>query len=199
MRPRTDRALGEAAPYVVHDQVGVEVELRAEPVTGRAGAERVVERKEARLDFRDREAGDRTGEFRREDRLLAGIGVFGDRDAVGQFERSLERIGEPVAKLAIDNDAVDDDLDVVLEVLVEPADFVELDHLAIDLDPLEAAPLQFGQFLAILALAPAHDRGEQIEPGALRHRQHAVDHLRYGLADDRQPGRGRVGDADPRP
>ena len=92
MRPRADRALGEAAAGIVHDQIGVEIELGAEPVAGRAGAERVVERKQPRLDLRDRKAGDRAGEFRREDRLLAGIGVFGDRDAVGQFERGLERI-----------------------------------------------------------------------------------------------------------
>src|SRR5204862_5408756 len=104
-------------------------------------------------------AGDRAGEFRREDRLLAGIGVFGDRDAVGQFERGLERIREPIAELAIDDDAIDDDLDVVLEVLVEPADLVELEHLAVDLDPLEAAPLQFGELLAVLAFTPAYDRG----------------------------------------
>ena len=199
MRPRANRALGEATPYIVHDQVGVEIELGAEPVAGRAGAERVVEREQARLDLRDRKAGDRAGEFRREDRLLAGIGVFGDRDAVGQFERGLERIGETVAELAVDDNPVDDDFDVVLQILVEPADFVELEHFAVDLDPLKAAPLQFPKLLAVLALTPAHDRREQVEPCALRHRQHAVDHLRYGLADDRQPGRGRVGYADPRP
>ena len=199
MRPWADCALGKAAPRVVHDQIGVEIELGAEPVAGWTGAERVVERKKPRLDLGDRKAGDRAGEFCREDRLLAGIRVFGDRDAVGQLERGLERIGEAVAELAIDDDAVDDDLDVVLEVLVEPAHLVELEHFAVDLDPLKAAPLQFGQFLAIFALASAHDRREQVEPGALRHRQHAVYHLRHGLADDRQAGRGRVGNSDPRP
>ncbi len=121
------------------DEVGVEIELGAEPVAGRAGAERVVEREQPRLDLGDREARDRAGEFRRKDRLLARIGVFGDRDPVGEVERGLERIGEPVAEIGRDDDAVDDHRNVVLEVLVERPDLVEFDHLAVDLDPLKAA------------------------------------------------------------
>ena len=62
----------------------------------RAGAERIVEGEQARLNFRDREAGDGAGEFRREDDPLWGagfirlVGVFKDRDAVGEFERGLK-------------------------------------------------------------------------------------------------------------
>src|SRR6267143_1739074 len=159
MRPRADRTLGKAAPDVVHDEVGIEIELGAEPVAGRAGAERVVEREQPRLDLGDREPGDRTGEFRREDRLPARIGVFGDSNAVGELECRLERIGEAVAEIAVDDDAVDDDLDVVLEVLVERADLVELHHLAVDLDPLKTAPPQIGQLLTVLALAFAGEYG----------------------------------------
>src|SRR5207237_1404742 len=75
MRPRADRAVMQAAALVVDDQVRVEIQLGAEPVAGRAGAERVVEREQPRLDLRDREARDRAGEFGREDRLLAAIGA----------------------------------------------------------------------------------------------------------------------------
>ena len=70
---------------------------------------------------------------------------------------------------------------------------------AVDLHALEAALHQFGEFLPVFALAPAHERREQVEPRALRQRHDAVDHLRDGLALDRQPGRGRIGDADSRP
>ena len=76
---------------------------------------------------------------------------------------------------------------------------VEIVELAVDLDALEALAQQVGELLAVLALPPAHDRRQQVEPGALRHGQHPVDHLRDGLRLDRQAGRGRVGDADPRP
>src|SRR3546814_8102349 len=54
---------------------------------------------------------------------------------------------------------------------------------------LEAALLQVGQLLAVLALAPAHDGGQQVEAGAFRHLHHAVDHLADRLALDRQAGR----------
>src|SRR5262249_22762188 len=64
---------------------------------------------------------------------------------------------------------------------------------------LEAALEVIGELLAVLALAPAHHRRQQIEPRAFRQRHHPVDHLRDGLALDRQPGRGRVGHAHARP
>ncbi len=192
VRPRADRTLGEAPPLVVDHQIGVEIELRAEPVAGRAGAERVVEREQPRLDLRDREPGNRAGELRGKDRLLAQIGVLGDGDSLGEIEGRLERIGEPVAEIGGDDDPIDDDRDVVLQVLVERPDLVELQHLAVDLDPLKAALPQIDEFLAVFALAPARDRGEQIEPRSLRHRHDPVDHLRDGLADDRQSGRRRI-------
>ncbi len=92
--------------------------------------------------------------------------------------------------------AVDHQLDVVLELLVELGRRVDLVQLAVDLDPLEARAQQLGHFLPVLALAAAHDRAQQVEPRPLRHGHHAVDHLRDGLALDRQAGGRRVGDAD---
>ena len=64
--------------------------------------------------------------------------------------------------------------------------------------PLKALLLQLGELLAVLALPPARDRREQIEPRAFGQRQHAVDHLAHGLALDGKPGRRRIGDADAR-
>ena len=49
---------------------------------------------------------------------------------------------------------------------------------AVDLDALEAVLHQLGELLAVLALAAADDRREQIEPRPLGQRHHAVDHLR---------------------
>ena len=51
----------------------------------------------------------------------------------------------------------------------------------------------------IFAFAAAHDRRQHVDARALRQRQHTVDHLRYGLAFDRQAGRRRVRHADARP
>jgi hypothetical protein len=62
------------------DEVGVDVLLDAEPAAFRAGAERIVEREQPRLDFGDGEAGNRAGEFLREDDPLwpAMVVDFGD-------------------------------------------------------------------------------------------------------------------------
>ena len=94
--------------------------------------------------------------------------------------------------------AVDHHLDVVLALLVERRQLPRSrSSVAVDLDPLEAALLQVGQLLAVLALAAAHDGGQQVEPRALGHLHDPVDHLADGLAFDRQAGGGRVGHADP--
>ena len=121
------------------------------------------------------------------------------REAVGELERRLEQIGEPGGDVGAHHDAVDHHVDVVVELLVERRRRGDLVELAVDLDPLEARFMQLGEFLAVLALAAAHDRRKQVEPRALRQRHDAVDHLRDGLALDRQAGRRRIGDADARP
>jgi len=171
------------------DEAGVEEHRRAEPVARRAGAERVVEREQPGLDLVDGEARDRTGELGREDGALGGVGILGDGDAVGQGERGLERIGEPVAHVGAHHQAVDHDLDVVLVLLVERRHGVDLIHLAVDADALEAALLEIGELLLVFALAAAGDRREQIEPGLVGHGADPVDHLRHRLALDRKPRR----------
>ena len=75
----------------------------------------------------------------------------------------------------------------------------DLVELAVDLDALVALLEVLGELLAVLALAAAHHRRQHVDARALGQRQHAVDHLRDGLALDRQPGRGRIGHADARP
>ena len=196
--PRRDRALLQRPGRVRDDQLGIEIHLGAEPVAGRAGAVRVVEREQPRLDLVDGEARHRAGELGREDGALAAVGVLGDGDAVGEAERGFQRIREPVAHLAAHDQAVDHHLDVVLVVLVERGNVLDAVHLAVDADAGEALLLEVGELAPVLALAAAHDGREQVEPGSLGHRLHPVDHLRDGLALDGQPGGRRVGDADAR-
>ena len=194
---------------------GSMVLLGAEAVAGRAGAVGIVEREQPRLDLGDGEAGDRAGEFLGEDdavlallvallqlallrRGLVGLAVgdLGDGQTVGQFQRGLERVRQARGDVAAHHDAVDHHLDVVLELLVEGRGLGDLVEGAVDLDALEALLQQLGQLLAVLALAAAHDRRQQIEARALGQRQHPVDHLADRLAGDRQAGRRRIGDAD---
>ena len=187
--------------------------LDAEAAAFRAGAERVVEREQPRLDFGNGEAGHRAGELLREDQPL-GIGVaaavggrarglavgeFDHRQAVGELEALLQRVRQPRADIAFDHKAIDHDVDVVGELLVERLDVADLVEGAVDLDPLVALLQQLGELLAVLALAAAHQRRQHVDARAFRQRQHAVDHLADGLAFDGQAGGRRIGDADPRP
>ena len=56
---------------------------------------------------------------------------------------------------------------------------------AVDPHPGETIGLQLLQLLAILPLAPAHDRCQHQQPGLLRQGQHPIDHLLDGLGGDR--------------
>ena len=103
-----------------------------------------------------------------------------------------------VARSRAHDDAVDHHVDVVLVLLVERRRVGDLVEFAVDLDALEALLLQLGEFLAVLALAAAHDRRQDVEPRAFVDGEHAVDHLADRLALDRQAGRRRIGDADAR-
>ncbi len=127
---------------------------------------------------------------------FGSIRELGDGKPFGELERGLEGVGEAGRDAVADDDAVDHHLDVVLELLVERRGFGDLIKGAVDLHALEAALHQLGELLAVLALAAAHDRGEQIEAGAFGQRQHAVDHLAHRLALDRQARRRRIGHAD---
>ena len=89
-----------------------------------------------RLDLRDGEAGHRAGEFLREDQPL-GIGVaaavgrraaafrageFDHRQAVGKLRLALlERIRQPRADVAFRRRAIDDHVDVVVELFMRAA------------------------------------------------------------------------------
>ncbi len=132
-------------------------------------------------------------------RVLRRIGGVEEGEAFGELERGLEAVGEARLDAFADDDAVDDDLDVVLVFLVERGRFFDRIKGAVDPDAGEARLLPLGKLLAVLALAAADDGGEQIVAAALGKRHGAVDHLADGLRGDGQARRGRIRDADARP
>ncbi len=79
-------------------------------------------------------------------------------EAVGERERRLDRVDEPVPEVRLHDEPVDHDLDRVLELLVELDLLLEQALLAVDLDAREALVAQAVQEILELALAVAHDR-----------------------------------------
>ena len=94
---------------------------------------------------------------------------------------------------------VDDDRDVVLVALVEHDRLLQHAHPVVDLHAREAVGPQLVQQLAVLALAPAHDRREHHEARPLRELHRLVDDLLGRLAHDRAPADRAVRLADARP
>ena len=91
------------------------------------------------------------------------------------------------------------DRDVVLVLLVEDDLLLEQAQLAVDLHAREALGAQLLELLAVLALAPAHDRRQDHEPRALLHGHDLVDDLLGRLRGDRPAAVEAVRLADPRP
>jgi len=85
------------------------------------------------------------------------------------------------------------------EFLVERRRFGDLMELAVDFDALIALLHELGEFLAVFALAAAHHWSQEVETSTLRKRHDAVDHLRDGLALDRESRDRRKRHADARP
>ena len=109
------------------------------------------------------------------------------------------RVGQPLAQLRPHHQPVHHHRDVVLVALVEDDLLLELAQLAVDLHAREALAAQLGQLLAVLALAPAHDRRHDHEPRALVQAHDLVDDLLRRLRGDRPPAVEAVRLADPRP
>ena len=119
--------------------------------------------------------------------------------AVGQRHRRLDRVGQALAQVAAHDEAVDHDRDVVLVLLVEHDLVLEQAQLAVDLGPREALGAQLLQDLAVLALAPAHERRQHHEARALLELHDLIDDLLGGLPGDRLAADVAVRMADARP
>ena len=185
-RPGNERPVADRERAIRNQQVGVDLLLVSEPGAARARAVRRVEREDARLELGEPDAVLRAGESLRERQLVSPDHV--DRDqAVGERERGLDRVGDPVPEIRLHDQPVDDDLDRMLELLVELDLLLQQALVTVDLHAGEALVAQPLQELAILALAVADDRCVDGELRSLGKRQNLVDDRLDRLAGDRPP------------
>jgi hypothetical protein len=117
--------------------------------------------------------------------------------AVGEGERRLQGLGQPLLHPLLAHQPVDHDLDGVLVVSIELDLLGELSHLAIDPGPGEALLGQVGEEPLVLPLSPPDHRRQHLEPGPLRELEDAIDDLLWGLPLHRGAVVGTVGDSDP--
>ncbi len=118
--PHLDRAVFDRPRLVWDDQVGVHLRAGAEAAALGAHAQRVVERERRRRQLGEREAAV-VARVELAHRAIGGLrrGLVGDdQHALALAQRLLDRVGEPRAEIRLEHQAVDDDLDVVLRLLV---------------------------------------------------------------------------------
>jgi hypothetical protein len=117
-------------------------------------------------------------------------------DSVGETQRGFQGVGEAGAEVVADDEAIDDDLDRVLALAVEVDLVGEVADRAVHAHAGVALTLQVEEELLVFALASADHRRQDQQPRAGRQRQHAIDHLLYGLRGDHPAAAGTVRDAD---
>ncbi len=178
---------------VVHAEVGignhelrVDLQTRAEPVARGAGPVRGVEGEVARRQLVVADAAVRARERLRERlEVLAVVRLHRDGgDALGKLERGLHRVGHAPPDVGLGHQAVHHDLDGVLVGLGQPDGLGQLAYFPVDAGAREPLAREVGEELPVLALAPAHDRREDLELGALGQSEHLVDDLVGGLPPD---------------
>jgi len=190
--PALHGAAGQREGRESHHPRRVEELHMAEPVAGRAGPDRRVEGEQARLELADGVVADRAGELGIEPMLVRPGGVRlavhldGDGPAIGQPQRGLEALGQPLLHVGPNPKPVDHHVDVVLLGLLELGQPVEFIRFPVDPKTHIAARLHLGEEVDELALAVARHRGQHHEPRFRRQRQHRVDHLRDRLRLQRQ-------------
>ena len=198
--PGGHRALGEGELLVGDDEVGVDLQLRAQSRALRAGAVGSVEGEGARLDLLQGQGvvigarpllGEAAGTLRV---VLGEVDPVDDDQAVGEAERGLHGVGEPLADPLAHDEAVDHDGDVVLELLLQDRRLLEADLLPVDDRARVARGAQFLQEVLVLTLAAAHHGGQDLEAGPLGQGADTVDDLLGGLGLDACTADRAVGD-----
>lgn len=185
--PTADGTTGQALARIVDHLVRIEVLLHPETVAGGAGAGRVIEGEDARLQLRDRVATLGAGEVGRESQGLPLLPVHGRHqdDAAGESQRRLERLGEALLQIVTHLEAVHHHLDGVLLLQLQGRGIREIAHLPVDAGTDITLGRQVFQQLDVLPFAIAHHGGQQHQLGAFRLGQHLVHHLADGLGGER--------------
>ena len=196
--PRRDGPLRQGELLVGDDELGIDLQPGADARARRAGAVGGVEGEGARLDFLQGEgmvvgAGPPLGVTALPGRVVGlQVDPLDGHEAVGQAQSGLHRVVEARADAVADHQAVDHDVDVVAQLLLQARRVVEADDVAVHPRPGEALGGELGEQLGVLALPAADHGGQHLEPGPLLQGEHPVDYLLGGLRLDPLVAHGAV-------
>ena len=120
-----------------------------------------------------------------------------DQVAFAQAESQLDCLGQSSADLRAGHQAVDDNLDIVPHLPIQPQVVGQADDAAIDAGTDEPLFQQILEEVAIFAFLAADERSEHQEPRARREHPDAIDDLVPRLGRDRPMALRAVPLADP--
>ena len=194
-----DRAVEQGNALVRDDQIGVYFKLRAEARAGRARAEGIVEREHTRRQLLDGNAAVLAGVILREEDVAVIGQDVGKNDTARERRGGLARVRQAVDHVGAEDEAVDDDLDIVLFVLLEGDFLTQVVHIPVGADADVARLARVLKDLGVLALFAADDRRHDLHARALAQRHELVDDLVDGLLADLLAAVRTVRRADARP
>ena len=194
-----DRAVEQGNALIRDDELGVDLELRAEACARRACAERVVEREHARRQLFDGDAAVLARIVLREEDIAVIWQDICENETARERRRGLARVRQAVDDVGAEDEAVDDDLDIVLFVLFEGNFLAEVIHVPVGADADIARAARVLENFYMLAFFAADDRRHDLHARALAQRHELVDDLVDGLLADLLAAVRTVRRADARP
>ena len=137
-----------------------------------------------RFDFRQADVAVRAGEMLTESQDFFRSHAENVDDAIGQFSRRFQRISQARQDAVLDDQAVDDDVDGMLLVLIQGNIVGQEIDFAVDADADIAVLDQFGQKFLMGPLAAVDDRGHDHDLFAFAEGHDSIGHLLDSLLAD---------------
>ena len=185
--PAADGAARQRQLRILHHAVGIEILLNTEAVAGRAGARRVVEGEQARLQLAHAIAADRAGEVSGKQQFFRFfiIHIGHNGGTAGELQRGFERLGQALRQIVAHLKAVDDHLDGVLLLQLQLRRIRKIADFAVDPRADVALAGEVFQGFGVLAFTLFNNGRQQHQAQAFRLREDVIDHLADGLRRQR--------------
>ncbi len=168
---------------VHHHARGIEELGHAQAIAARAGADRRVEREQARFQLRQRVIADRAAVLGREQmrRRILHIQRLHRDHAVAQLQRGFKAFGQALLDVLARTEAIDHRFDGVLLAQRQRRHRIDFMQLAVHAHAHITLCAQLVEDLGVLALALADHRGQQHVALLGVQGEHMVNHLADGL------------------
>ena len=180
--PGFQSPITDGKPGVRNDHLGVDHHFDSQPITLCACSLWVVERKQARFQFRVTDVAITAGEFFAEQQLLLFIFKNGnDQRTFSVVERGFYRVGQSLAHIFLDNQPVHHYFQSVLEFFVEHDFFIKGADLTVYASADESLALHIQNFSFEFSLLIPGYRGKDHHLLANGDRLDLINDMLYGL------------------